>query len=86
VPGEKEEKGNDLAGSKSGGSGGREWKKTSSGARVLSLSGSSMFKHSQEEEKGSWVFRSNGFPISFGKRLFRRRERFGVEEVGNDKK
>ena len=70
VPGEKEQRRNDLVGPKSGGSGGGEQEEASSGARVLSLSGSSMFKHGKEKEKGSWVFGDDGSSISFGKRFW----------------
>ena len=69
VSGEKEERGNDLVGPKSGGSGGGEQEEASSGTRVLSLSRSSMFKHGQEKEKGSWVLGNDGSPISVGKRF-----------------
>lgn len=86
VSGEKEEKRNDLVGPKSGGSGGGEQEGASSGARVLSLSQSSMFKHGKEKEKGSWVVGNGGFPISFGKRFWGRSKRFGIREVGDDKK
>ena len=69
VPGEKEERGNDLVGPKSGGSGGGEQEEASSGTRVLSLSRSSMFKHGKEKEKGSCVLGNDGSPISVGKKL-----------------
>jgi hypothetical protein len=69
VSGEKEERRNDLVGPKSGRNGGGEWEKASSGARVLSLSGSPMSKHGKEKEKGSWVIGNDGFPISFGERF-----------------
>jgi hypothetical protein len=68
---EKEERRNDLVGPKSGGSGGSESEEASSGARVLSLSRSSMSKHGKEKEKGSWVLGNDGFPISFGHRFGR---------------
>ena len=86
MSGEKEERGNDLVGPKSGGSGGGEQEEASSGARVLSLSGSSMFKHGKEKEKGSWVLGNSRFSISWGKRFGGRSKRFGIREVGDDKK
>jgi hypothetical protein len=86
VSGEKEERRNDLVGPESGGSGGGEQEEASSGARVLSLSGSSMFKHGKEKEKGSWVLGNDGFPVSLGKRFWGRSKRFGIREVGDDEK
>jgi hypothetical protein len=74
---EKEERRNDLVGPKSGGSGGSESEEASSGARVLSLSRSSMSKHGKEKEKGSWVLGNDGFPISFGHRFWEGRKRVG---------
>ena len=70
VSGEKEQRRNDLVGPKPGGSGGGQPEEASSGARVLSLSRSSMFKHGKEKEKGSWVLGNDGFPISYGKKFF----------------
>jgi len=72
VSGEEKEGGNDLAGPKSGGTGRCEQEETASGARVLSLPGPSMLKHGKKEAKGSWGFRIEGFPISFGNGFFDR--------------
>jgi hypothetical protein len=86
VSGEKEERRNDLVGPESGRSGGGEPEEASSGARILSLSQSSMFKHGKKKEKGSWVLGNDGFPIFFGRRFWGRGKRFEIREVGDDKK
>ena len=83
---EKEEGRDDLVGRKSGGSSGGELEETPPGARILSLSGSSMSKHGKEKENGNWVVGNDGFPISFGQRLCGRCKRRGIREVGDDKK
>jgi hypothetical protein len=74
---EKEERRDDLVGRKSGGSGGGEREEAPSGARVLSLPGSSMRKHGKEKEKGNGVLGNDGFAISFGQRIWGRRKRVG---------
>ncbi len=73
----KEERRNDLVGPKSGGSGEGGSEETSSRARALSLSRSSMSKHGKEKEKGSWVLGNDGFPISFGHGFWGGRKRVG---------
>ena len=86
MPGEKEEKGNDLVDPKSRRSGGGEWEEVSSWARILSLPRSSVFEHGKEKEKRRRVLGNDGSPISIGGRFFRRGKRFEIEEGGNDKK
>jgi hypothetical protein len=77
VSGEKEERGDDLVGRKSGGSGGGEREEAPSGTRVLSLPESSMSKPGEEKEKGNWSLGNEGFRVSFGQRFSGRRKRVG---------
>ena len=86
VSGEKEERGNDLVGPKSGGSGGGEQEEASSGARALSLSRSSMFKHGKEKAKRSWVLGNDGFPVCFRRKVSGMKSEVWDTEVGDDKK
>jgi len=68
---EKKERGDDLAGTKSGRSDQGEREKTSSGPGVLSLSRSSMSKDGKGEKERGWGFRGNGCSIAFGKGFVR---------------
>lgn len=73
MPEEKKERRDDLVGTESGRSDSSGREKASSGAGVLSLSGSSMSEDGKGEKEGDGVLGDNGFSISFDKRFFKKR-------------